>query len=322
MKKFAKSLKNDIKIAIGGHSHPDGDCIGSSIACAKYLMNLFPKKEIVVFLETPAPEFLYLFDGVDVQTSCNEDDIFDCFICLDCDKSRLGFSESLFNNAKKTINIDHHITNHGSGDLNIVKPKASSTAEVLYFEFDKKDINKEIAEALYIGIIHDSGVFQYSNTSPETMKAGAFLISFGFDFSTRIEDTFYKRTFLQSKIMAHVVSRAKVYLGGAFIVGTFSKEEMSELGATNGDFEGIVNQLRNVKGVECAAFIYEKEDSLWKVSLRSTDRVDASIICAKYDGGGHKKAAGCTMERNINDIISKLEADIRKQIEEEEAFVD
>jgi phosphoesterase RecJ-like protein len=320
MNKLTKLFKNDGKIAIGGHVHPDGDCVGSAVACAKYLMEVFPKKEILVFLETPAPEFIYLLEGVKFRTSCSEE-IFDCFICLDCDSSRLGFSEVLFQNAKKTVNIDHHITNTGCADVNIIKPKASSTAEVLYEEFDNKKLNKEIAEALYIGIIHDSGVFQYSNTSPKTMEAGADLISYGFDFPTRIEDTFYKRTLLQSQIMAHVVLDAKVYLEGTFIIGVLSKKTMINLGAGSGDFEGIVNQLRNVEGVECAAFVYEKEDMEWKVSLRSTDKIDVSLICANYDGGGHKKAAGCSINGLIEEVIETLKEDIKKQMKAEEIFV-
>lgn len=318
MKRLIKTLKNDLKIAIGGHIHPDGDCVGSASACAKYLMEVFPQKEIVVFLEKPAEKFAYLLEGLEVRNNHLDDEKFDTFICLDCEKSRLGFSEEIFQNAKKTINIDHHITNLGCADINIIEPKASSTAEVLYGEFDPKKINKEIAEALYIGIIHDSGVFQYSNTSPKTMKIGADLISHGFDFPDIIEETFYQRTLLQSRIMAQVVLEAEVYLNGAFIVGYLSKEEIIKMKASLGDFEGIVNQLRNVEGVECAAFIYEKKENEWKISLRTTDKIDASYICAKHNGGGHKKAAGCTLNGTIQEIIKILKEDIKEEMKAEE----
>jgi phosphoesterase RecJ-like protein len=233
----------------------------------------------------------------------------------------LGFSENLFHNAKKTINVDHHITNKGRADFNIIMPKASSTAEVLYGEFEKKNMNAEVAEALYIGIIHDTGIFQYSNTSKKTMQIGADLISYGFDFPGIIENTFYKRTLLQTKVMAHVVSEAKVYLEGKLIIGMISKIDMDKFSVTTADFDGIVNQLRNVEGVLCAVFAYEKEEGAWKVSLRSTDQIDSSQICAKHNGGGHKKAAGCMIYGTKEELLETLKKDLLLQMKAEETLI-
>jgi phosphoesterase RecJ-like protein len=316
MSRLEELIEGKNRIAIGGHVRPDGDCVGSTSACAKYIMANYPEKEVVVYLEKPMPEIAYLFNGVQLELNCEEDEIeeYDLFICMDCEKTRLGFAEPIFDKAKATVNVDHHISNKGCADVDIIYPKASSTGEILYGLLDPEKLTKEIAESIYVAVIHDTGVFQYSNTSPKTFEVASHLISFGFDFPKIIEDTFYKRTLLQTRILGDVLLSAKVALNGAFIFGGISQEEMERFHVNTDDFEGIVNQLRNVENVECAAFIYEKMSGVWKVSLRSTDRVDASKICETHGGGGHKKAAGCMIEGSKEDIMEILKRDVKNYL--------
>ena len=164
-------LKEKKKIALGGHVRPDGDCIGSVMGLYLYLKQEYPHIQTDVYLEK-IPETFRLIKGTDeVRSEVNNNETpYDLFICLDCaDPMRLGFSSSVFENAKETVCIDHHISNESFADLNYIVPDASSTSELVVTLLDEEKISKESAEALYMGIAHDTGIFRYSCTSPETM---------------------------------------------------------------------------------------------------------------------------------------------------------
>lgn len=312
-KEWAKNVKY---VAIGGHIRPDGDCIGSCTALALYIMRNCPEVEVTVYLEEIPIIYKQITKGIDFKHSIEDNKIYDEFFCLDCASDRLGFSQSLYNSAKHTINVDHHITNTGSGDENFIDDTAAATSEILFSLFDKEKLDRDIAQALYVGIIHDTGVFQYANTSPKTMEIGAILISYGFDFPRLIEETFYQKTFLQTKTLAVALLKAQKHLDGKCVSSYIDLEFMKEEGITTQDFDGIVNQLRNITGVECAIFIYEQEDGNKKVSLRSTDRVNVAKITSSFGGGGHKMAAGCSMQGEIESIVEIIVAAVFNELAE------
>ena len=167
-----------------------------------FLRKVMPKARIKVFLEQPADIFSCIQDFDKIETECSMEETPDVFIALDCEKTRLGAAETLFDKAKKKINIDHHISNaSGCGDVNYVVPTASSASELIYDVIDKEYMDEEIAKAIYIGIIHDTGIFQYSNTSKKTLQIAGELIAFGFDFPTLIDETFYEKTYVQNQIL-------------------------------------------------------------------------------------------------------------------------
>lgn len=312
-----EEVKDAKTIGISGHLRPDGDCVGSVMGLYLYLKKLCGKAQIQVMLEKPSGIFNCIRD---IDEVCSDfvpvTDTFDVFIALDCEKSRLGKAEAFFDKAKKKINIDHHISNaFGSGDVNYIVPTASSASELVYNTMeDKGAIDIEIAKALYIGIIHDTGVFQYSNTSPQTLKIASELIGYGFDFPRLIDSTFYEKTYVQNRIMGQVLIESRLYLEGQCIVGVANQEMMARYGATNADLDGIVNQLRNTKGAECALFLYETGENEYKASLRASGDVDMAKVASCYGGGGHVKAAGVTMQGNVQEMIDKLVAEIAKQL--------
>lgn len=240
------------------------------------------------------------------------------FFCLDTAADRLGGAEEYFHAAAKKINIDHHVSNSGCGDVNYVIPEASSTSELIYNLIDGEELDGEIAKALYIGIIHDTGVFQYSNTSPETLQAAARLISFGFDFSRLIEETFYEKTYLQTQILGRALLESIRFMDGKCVVSVLDKKTMEFYGASSQDLEGIVSQLRSIKGVECAVFMYQTGVLEYKVSMRSGGRINVSRIASYFGGGGHVRAAGCTMNGTSHDVINNLSLHIEKQFIEEQ----
>ncbi len=323
--KIIEEVKDAKTIGIGGHIRPDGDCVGSVMGLYLYLKKELPEAQIDVYLERPADIFRCIPE-IDVIKSDFEKDVrpdkkYEVFLALDCNAERLGPVEALFENAGRRINIDHHISNMGCGDLNIIEPEKSSTCELLYELFETEQIDEEIAKTLYIGIIHDTGVFKYSNTSPRTMRIAADLISFGFDFSKLIDETFYEKTYIQNQIMGRAVLESIRFLEGRCIVSMIDRKTMKFYQAEPKDLDGIVNQLRIVKGVECAIFMYETAPMEYKVSMRSNGNVDVAEIAVKFGGGGHVRAAGCNMKGTYYDTINNLSVHIEEQLKDREGRI-
>ena len=167
-----------------------------------------------------------------------------------------------------------------------------------------------------MGIAHDTGVFQYSNTSPKTMQIAGSLIAKGINFSQIVDNTFYKKTYIQNQILGRALVESILLLDGRIIVGRVRQKDMEFYGASPADLDGIVSQLRVTDGVEVAIFLYETGNHQYKVSLRSNGPVDVSAVCAYFGGGGHVKAAGCTMYGTVYDVINNLTLHIEKQLEQ------
>ncbi|MBQ8041377.1 MAG: bifunctional oligoribonuclease/PAP phosphatase NrnA [Lachnospiraceae bacterium] len=308
-------LKDVKTIGISGHVRPDGDCVGSTMAMYMYLTKNFPEKQVDIFLE-PIPESYGCIARLNEVCTDFVTDVesYDAFIVIDCEYTRTGQAQPYFENAKLKINVDHHISNTGCGDINYIVPSASSACELVFDLLKEEKIDKEIALALYLGMIHDTGVFQYSNTSPKTLKTAAKLIEFEFDFSKIIEESFYQKTYMQNLLLGKAVNQSILILDGHGIYSVVSKEMMQEYNAKSSDLEGIVNQLRNTKDVDCAIFMYELEEGGYKISMRSNEKVNVSAIAKKFGGGGHVKAAGVTMDGTVEEIVSKLSELIEEQL--------
>ncbi len=303
-------------IAIGGHVRPDGDCIGSGLGLRQYIKDNYKDKEVEVYLEE-IPEKYRFLEGIEtVRHEIPEGKIYDLFICLDCaDLERLGFSAPLFENAKNTLCIDHHVSNPGFAKENHIVPDASSTSELVYELINRECVSKEVAEALYTGILHDTGVFQYSCTAPSTLRAAAELLEAGVDAPKIIRDTFYEKTYAQHQVLGRALLESILFLDGRCIASYIREREMRFFGVDRSDLDGIASQLRNTKGVEVAIFMDEIRPNVYKVSLRSGDIVDVSVIARYFGGGGHKKAAGFTLTGTPYDVINNLSKQIELQLE-------
>ena len=315
MMDLRKECEGAKTIAISGHIRPDGDCIGATMGLYQYLGKVLPEAQIDVLLETPSEVFGDI-KGVKQIISAKEDDtVYDVFIVADSTPDRIGFAYPYYEKAKKTINIDHHISNTGNlCDAEYIVPNASSASELVYDLIDKQYMDEELARTIYIGMIHDTGVFQYSNTSPKTLRIAADLLEYGFDFPKLIDETFYEKTTVQSQILGRTLLESILVLDGQCAVGVVTKKVMDFYGVTSKDFEGIVNQLRIIKGVEVAIFMYEKDTLEFKVSLRSCGKVDVSKVAEYFHGGGHVRAAGCNINGTYRDVINNLTEQIEKQL--------
>ncbi|HIT41661.1 MAG TPA: bifunctional oligoribonuclease/PAP phosphatase NrnA [Candidatus Caccovicinus merdipullorum] len=315
-----KKLEGTGTVLILGHVRPDGDCVGSCLGLLNYLENAYPQTKATVCLEAPAGKFGYMKGFDQIQTIFPQDTSYDLCICLDCsDKERLGAGAAAFQLAKDTLCIDHHITNRNYCAENVVEPNASSTCEVLFGLMDEAKITKETAACLYTGIVHDTGVFRYSCTSSKTMNIAGKLMDKGIDFSSIIDDSFFRKTYVQNQILGRALLESITFLHGKCIFSVVRLKDMDFYGVTSKDLDGIVEQLRVTEGIHCALFLYEVEPQIFKVSMRSNTALDVAKIAGYFGGGGHVKAAGCTMSGSIYDVVNNLSGHIEKQILELEA---
>ena len=307
-------LEGITSVGIGGHVRPDGDCVGSTLAVYNYITTYYPEIEVDIYLE-PIPDVFFFLNHADkIQHDFTEDKSHDLFISLDCgDKDRLGQVAKYFDSAKHTLCIDHHVSNQSFAEDNYIIPDASSTCELVYLCMNTDKITKEIAECLYTGIVHDTGVFQYSCTSAKTMEYAGVLMEKGIDYPTIISDTFYQKTYAQNRILGYALLNSKLYLDGKVIVTYLTKDDLADFACGTKDLDGIVNQLRITKGTEVALFLYECEDGSFKASLRVAGDVNVAVIAQYFGGGGHVKAAGFNIKGDIDDVIARILAEIEKQ---------
>lgn len=315
MKDLDSQLLDVTTAAIAGHVRPDGDCVGSCLATYNYIKDNYPQIQVDLYLEPIPNIFKFLNRSEEILHDCPEKEPYDLFIAQDCgDAGRLGEAAKYFEQAKKTVCIDHHISNQSFADENYIFPHASSASELIFELLDEKKITKEIAECIYVGIIHDTGVFQYSSTSAKTMNIAGKLMEMGINFTEIVDKTFYTKTFNQNRILGQALVDARLELGGAAVTSVVTKEQMEEYEVLPKHLDGIVSQLRVTKDVEAAVFLYETEDG-YKVSMRSNGKIDVAKIAMEFGGGGHVRAAGVSMEGSSEEILQKILAEMKKQVE-------
>lgn len=302
------------KIAIGGHIRPDGDCVGACMGLYTYIRDNAPQKKVTVYLEEIPEAFAYLMVP---EAFSGREDSYDLFISLDCGSpDRLGDAEKLLTEAGRSLNIDHHISNTEFGQINLVEPKSSSTCEVLCGLLDMEKIGQAAAQAFYTGIIHDTGVFKHSNTGLRTMKFAGELMEKDIPFGKIIDESFYQKTYKQLQIMGRCLLESVRIMDGRCIFSVVSKETMALYEAKSSDLDGIIDELRTTDGVEVAILLSEQKSEEYKVSMRSNYIVDVSKIALFFGGGGHIRAAGCTIKGSAFDVINNLTEHIEKQLEE------
>lgn len=310
-----QQLRNCTHIALSAHISPDGDAIGACIALALALEKM-NKKPIILIDEypkkydfLPGKEFVYKEYPNNTQL--------DLFIALDCgDVGRLGEYTSYFEKSPITINIDHHISNPKYGDYYFVDSGASSTCEIVYriIKACEIDIDNKIAVCLYTGIAFDTGGFKHSNTSTSTHQIISDLIKYNIDFSDIMDKLFYTRSLESSKLLGHVLTKMEVLQDKQLCVCSLAIEEIEGVGATINDVEGIISFMKNIEEVLIAVLLYEKSKDEIKVSFRSSGDKDVCCIAQSFQGGGHKKAAGCTLNMRLEEAKKQIIDKIQKEL--------
>ena len=312
-------LKDISTLAIFGHVRPDGDCVGSTLALYNYVTDNFPNIKVQVYLEK-FPESYKILNGADkalpLFESTDGSEPFDAAVLMDTPSfERVGAGGvACLQSAKKTCNIDHHISNPKNlCSLNIVKPEASSACEVLFDQLDPNKISVRTASCLYLGIVHDTGAFKFSSTGKHTMEVVGALIEKGVDFARIVNETYYSRTYKQTLVTGFVLQNCKLALEGRVVHAYVTPEKMTEFDVTPVDLSNVIDTLREVSGTEVALFLYPVNGK-YKISLRSNYVVDVNSIAKEFGGGGHTRAAGGDTDLPPDDAIRKILELVKKQL--------
>jgi bifunctional oligoribonuclease and PAP phosphatase NrnA len=307
--KAADAIRSGERFLVTTHENPDGDALGSMLATKLALDQL--GKDSVMYLAGDAPlpgEYGFMpLDGL--LRRLPEDVSERVLLAVDCaNESRLGPDPEVLQQVPLVVDIDHHHDNTRFGDVNLIDARASSTGELLRDLFEELDIEltPAIAEALYIALVTDTGRFQYTNTTPKSLRLAAELVEAGADLHRIFQGVYESVQFAKLKLLARALERAQVYEGGRLVVSYLLRNDFSEVGAAEPYSEGIIDYLRAVEGAEMAVLIREPPRAagpLRRVSLRAShDELDVSAIARKSNGGGHRQAAGFSSEASIEEI--------------------
>ncbi len=315
MNQFLNKIAKANAIAILGHINPDGDCVGSCLGLYNYIIEHYDKQRVQVYLEPFSDDFMFLNGAELICHNTEEEYPYDLCISLDCaDEARQGKFNRYFKSAPETICVDHHVSNQGFGDYCVVDLEASSAAEAVFKLLETKEVSQNCAEAFYLGIVHDTGVFKHNSTTQKTMEIAGLLLSLGARSDYVIDETFYKKTLVQNKLMGLALTKAELYLEGKFIVAHLTLDDFEAIGATKLDTNGIVDQLRITEGVEVACFVYQTAEHAHKYSLRSNRYVDVNVIASGLGGGGHVRAAGISSFKDYEENLQYIIKEVNKQL--------
>lgn len=312
-------ISNAQSIIIFSHVSPDGDTLGSNLALSLMIEKYFGKKVDSVFVGKLPNIYSYLPDFerfIDVQT-IDKNKKYDLAIAVDvASKDRMVFGTQIFDNANFKVNIDHHKTNIGYADINIVDGDAACVGVILYKIFKAWDfeIPKDVARCIYTSLLTDTGGFKYENTTPETFMLAADLVRLGVSPTYEFRACYETKPQSMVQFQAYVVTNTVFYNSGKIAFSKITRSDMSKFNATDDYTEGIVEVLRTSKNVEIAAILKETKEGYTKVSLRSKT-LDLTPIVMDFGGGGHTFAAGCTIKKPIAIAFDKLLKRVQSEIE-------
>ncbi len=317
-RKIIKLISEAGGVAIFPHVSADGDAIGSALALALALKNA--GKQVIVYLEEEIPAAYSFLPGTELAGFAIEDvrDMdMDVNVALDTgDVGRLGTRAEMFFKAPCTVNIDHHVTNTRFAHLNFVDETSAATGEIIFLLLKKLklELDKNIAECLYTAISTDTGGFKYGNTTAGTHKIAAELLSTGIDIAGLSQRIFDNTTFSKLKLTKRAIEALELYEDSKLAVTVLSLEDIRAAGAKDEDCDGIVNLGRSIEGVEVSILVKEKNSEEVRINLRSKTYVDVSEIAASFGGGGHKRAAGCTVKGSLEEVKKKLIDAVKKNL--------
>ena len=312
MKDSIWNLINDSNsILVLTHESPDGDAIGSSMAFYHMLKDRNKNVDIVI-PELPIT-FNYLNSIEDIKT--NSDKAYDLAIIVDCaNKERVAQSNDEITRCKKTIVIDHHISNSNYGEYNYVEGETASCAQVIYYLFKEWNVNitNDIGEALITGSLTDTSGFRNNNVNKNTFLMAAELMDIGIDIHRIYYLTISQKTMAQYMLMRMTLDRLEMYEDGKIAFSYISHEDLENVGAKKGDHEGLVDLGRNIGGVEVSIFMREEDG--YRISFRSNGKVNVNEIAKKIGGGGHMMAAGAKVSGNFKETKKKIIEDTIKEL--------
>jgi len=300
-------LEAEGDILIACHRTPDGDTVGAGLAVFLWLGE--KGKKARVYCADPVPGLYRFLPGAGgVSSDFGQPP--EVLVAVDCASiDRIGGDAGgMLKKVGAVINIDHHASNPMYGDLNLVVGNAGSTSELIVEILleSNQSVTREMADCLYTGIVTDTGQFSFDYTRPESLRMAALLMERGADFEGICARVFRKRTLARTKLIASALSSLRLYAGERIAVISIAQSVLKETGSTPDECENIVNYAVELECAEIGILLRETPDRDWKASLRASGAVDVSNIAMGFGGGGHAKAAGCTLPGPLADAEKKI----------------
>lgn len=308
-----EEIKNAETIVIMAHETPDGDAIGSCLAMKVALKQLGKNADVIIREVPKIFDFLPCRNEIKMDSDIEK---YDLAISLDCADFKRLVGNEYFEKAKQTIVIDHHGSNKMYGDINFVNPASPACCQILIgmFQYFNINIDKELGTCILTGIITDTGGFRYSGVTPETFEFTADLLQKGVNVSDIYKRVLETKTKANFELMKRAMDRMEFLENGKITFTYITNKDLEEANAGIGDHEGLVEIGRDVEGVEVSVFIRQKEndDNTYKISMRSNEYVNVSDVCLMFGGGGHEKAAGASIQGDIETVKQKIMNELRK----------
>lgn len=307
IKKIGEIIEKYNSFLVVSHINPDGDAIGSSLALYRALKEL--NKE--VYIENPTTPIPYIYSFLEdfnkIEPVSNSKDVEVVFIVDVAEVKRCGLS-SEYLKSKKVINIDHHKTNTQFGDINLVMPEAAAVGCIIWDIFKENGINisKDTATYLYVSLLTDTGSFRYASTTPKTFEIASKLLEKGVEPWKVAYNIYETNSLNELKLLGLTLQTLEVYHNGQLAIEYITSDMFEKTNTTAENSEGFVNYARSVQGAEVGVLLREDAKNLFKVSIRSKDKVDVSQAAVEFGGGGHKNAAGGEIKGSLQEAKDKI----------------
>lgn len=311
----AAVLQEKNSFIVVGHISPDGDAIGSALALYHFLSEQGKQVKVGWGEKINLPsQYLFLPAQSKLETITIESGVCsETLIAVDvATEERLGSAEGLLANLDLVVNIDHHLDNTLFGHLNLINPKASSTAEIVYSLLKKtgKKISLNVATCLYVALATDTGQFQYANTTADAFKMAAELVALGIEPNLISQNLYESHTLPKLKLLGKALDKVVYEPELKLIYSCLDKNDLKETGASPADTERLIDHLRAVEGVKLAMLIKAFDKEI-KVSLRAKDEFDVRSLANQFGGGGHKAAAGFIYHGSVEQLITEVKHKLR-----------
>ena len=313
LKTISEKLFSAKTVLLFPHKNPDGDSVG---ACSALSLALRAKGVECYVYSDEAPKYLYFINQEAFTQNWEQISNPDVCVAVDCNEyERLQERSALFDAGRTKICIDHHEHDRGFGDLYYIDEKAAAVCELVYevIRYAGAEITRDIANAIYTGIVTDTGSFRYSNTRSESYQIAKELFDIGVDHIEIMVNLYNNKDLKKVRCESRAIARVILFAEGKGAISYMTSGEMASLDAHPQHTDEIIDRLRDIEGVEMAAYLEEREDGI-KVSMRS--KTDSSVleICQRNGGGGHVKAAGCTMHTTMENAFAIIKDEMENAL--------
>lgn len=316
LKKAAIQISRANSVVIAGHVNPDGDSIGSGLALAHALMH--QGKHVVLLSHHGVPEIYRWMPGHEIVRQSTDERGFDLAIVADTGTvDRIGSAQDAVLSAHDSLCIDHHVAEGTFGNLRLVRSTASATGEIIYALLKSMgaEIDRSIADCLLCAIVTDTGGYRFRNVTPTTLRISASLMQLGASPAEISELVFENRSFSALKILGRALDNLRVTADGNLAWSALSATDFADMNATDEDTEGIVNHVLAVRGVKVGLLFREIPGKKVRISLRSRNGYDVNRVAQAFGGGGHRLAAGCTLDPPLEQAVEVVIAEAARWME-------